>query len=82
MGRDVADLTLLPPLTQQEGEAADWLYQETMDQYYAIGVGEPNDASMPDDNAASTSSSIDQEFMTINPAPGTKSSNVEKSNYK
>ena len=67
VGGDIADLALLPPLTQQEGEAA-----ETIDQYYAIGVGEPNDASTHDNNAASTSSSIDQEFVTVDPVVGTQ----------
>ena len=72
VGGNLADLTLITPLTQQEGEAADRLYQETMDLYYTIRVGGPNDTSMPDDNAASTSSSIKREFLTVDPVVGTQ----------
>ena len=48
--------------------------QETSSETYpepilfnTIGVGGPNDASTPNDNAASTSSSIDQELLTVDP---------------
>ena len=39
----------------------DGLYQETLERYYTINAGEPNDVSTPNDDAASTSSVINQE---------------------
>ena len=38
-----------------------------MGQFYTIRGREPKDASTPDGNAASTSNSIDQEFLVVNP---------------
>ena len=48
----------------------DRLYQETMDNFYTIGAGNPNEVSTPNDDAASTSSIADQEFMKVEPHPG------------
>ena len=36
-----------------------------MDRYYSIEAGEPNDVSTPNDDAASTSSSITQETVPV-----------------
>ena len=45
----------------------DRLYQETMGNFYTIGAAEPNEVSTPNDEAASTSSIADQEFMMVEP---------------
>ena len=48
----LADLMPPPPLSQQESDWVDQLYQETMERFYTIEAGEPNDVSMPNDDAA------------------------------
>ena len=48
----------------------DRLYQETMDKYYTVGAGEPNDVSTPNDVDASTSSIVNQEFELVDPTLG------------
>ena len=51
----------LESLCQQESDQVDRLYQETMERFYTMEAGEPNDLSMPNDDAASTSSIINQD---------------------
>ena len=70
VGGTVADLMLPPPINQQESEAVDWLYQETMERFYTIEAEEPNDVSTPNDDAASTSSIVNQEFELVDPTLG------------
>ena len=45
----------------------DQLYQETMERYYTIDAMEPNHVSTPNDDAASTSSEINQETRQVDP---------------
>ena len=48
----------------------DQLYQETMERFYTIDAREPNDVSMPNDDAASSSSIVNQEFEMVDPTLG------------
>ena len=47
-GGSMVELSLPPHLNDQEGEAVDRLYQDTMDQYYAIGTTDGNNPSFPE----------------------------------
>ena len=70
IGGTIADLMLPPPLNQQESEQVDRLYQETMERFYTIDEGEPNNVSTPNDDAASTSIKVNQETELVDPNLG------------
>ena len=70
LGGITADLVLPPPLNQQESEQVDGLYQETMERFYTIDAKEPINVSMPNNNAASTSSVINKETNLVDPTVG------------